>query len=214
MTDTPYDLTVLERPWLIGITGFARAGKDSIAAALAKYGYERRALADPLKQMALDIDPTVWMPAGWTCPVMVNPVPEGGDAANLSVLVATLGWENAKTIPDVRRFLQRLGTEGVRKHMGEDFWVRTLLLGLDGTKRYVVPDVRFLNEAEAIRAHGGVVWRVVRPGLKAGGHASEEEQTRIEADLTVMNFGSLEDLAEQVSFAFQVPAPAQPPTWL
>jgi len=51
----------------------------------------------------------------------------------------------------------------------------------------VIPDVRFKNELEAIRAHGGKLIRIVRQnaGLKggAGQHRSETEQTSMQDEL-------------------------------
>ena len=47
----------------------------------------------------------------------------------------------------------------------------------------VFSDVRFINEVDAIRAAGGMVWKIERPeaGLAgtAGQHASEKEQESI-----------------------------------
>jgi hypothetical protein len=52
-----------------------------------------------------------------------------------------------------------------------------------GQPRVVVEDVRFPNEVELIRARGGVLWRIDRPGLTAGRHVSEQLEVR--PDLTI-----------------------------
>lgn len=48
----------------------------------------------------------------------------------------------------------------------------------------VISDVRFINEVEAIRAAGGHVWKIERPGAglvgTAAQHASEQEQNSID----------------------------------
>jgi len=77
----------------------------------------------------------------------------------------------------------------------------------------VLTDCRFPNEAAAIRAAGGAIWRVVRPpsdvaaALGEGdpiaeqwwrGHASETEQDGIKADRTICNDGTLDDLRQAV----------------
>ena len=68
----------------------------------------------------------------------------------------------------------------------------------------VIPDVRHRNEIEAIRAGGGKVIRVVRPGAglqgATGKHTSETEQASIpdaDFDYVLVNDGSLEDLARK-----------------
>jgi hypothetical protein len=73
----------------------------------------------------------------------------------------------------------------------------------------VISDVRFRNEVDAIRAAGGVVWRIDRPGAgltgSAAAHASETEQDGIPVRLfhVVLNNGnkSLEQLRQLVGIA-------------
>ena len=188
---------------IVGVTGYKRSGKDSVAAVLTgSHGFKRVAFADPLKEMALAIDPYVEYVAGR----------HGGVFWRLSRVIDSEGWEAAKALPDVRRFLQRLGTEGVRDTLGPDAWLlcfRRALTGaadlvsahhatVDPQLKVVIPDVRFPNEAAAIREMGGQVWKVTRPGCASDGHASEAGIDRISADYTLGNSGSLEDLAQVV----------------
>ena len=52
----------------------------------------------------------------------------------------------------------------------------------------LLPDLRFLNEAEMIKAEGGEILRVFKgggPGTDSKSHVSEQEASRIEADHTV-----------------------------
>ena len=74
-----------------------------------------------------------------------------------------------------------------------------------------IPDVRFRNEFEAIRAAGGRGIRIVRPGAGLKGsyatHASEAEQMSIaddEFDYIIHNDKTLEDLAQAVRSMMQV----------
>jgi len=71
----------------------------------------------------------------------------------------------------------------------------------------VFSDVRFLNEAEAIREAGGVIWRVTRPGIADSGgvanHPSEVEQDKINPDLIIANVGTLADLVLMVLDAWE-----------
>lgn len=72
----------------------------------------------------------------------------------------------------------------------------------------VLTDCRFTNEAQAVRAAGGEVWRIVRPGASLAGaaalHPSEAEQESPEflslVNLTIDNSGTLEDLRTRVSY--------------
>lgn len=73
-----------------------------------------------------------------------------------------------------------------------------------------IPDVRFRNEITGIRAGGGKVIRVVRPGAglagAAGLHPSEKEQAEIpdeEFDGVIVNDGTLLDLQEKVSMLYR-----------
>ena len=67
-----------------------------------------------------------------------------------------------------RFIMQKFATEVAREvHPGTWVMAWERLLKLEqsyGHTRFVVDDVRFPNEVEAIRKLGGKVWRVVRPG--------------------------------------------------
>lgn len=169
----------------VGLAGFARSGKDSVGAVLVSEGFVRRSFATPMRQALCRLNPLV---------DTVNGVMPLMDALYL------LGsWEGLKVrAPGVRVLLQRFGTDVGRELFGEDFWVEQAFRGLpDGD--VVFTDVRFPNEAEAIRAGGGVVWNVVRPGVGvANGHVSESALAGFVFDETILNDGSLEDLRGKV----------------
>lgn len=141
---------------IIGVTGYAQHGKDSTGNVLIeRHGFVRYAFADQLKSMALALNPVV---QSYTFPRHPD---------TLQGVVGFLGWEKAKELGEVRRFLQVLGTEGVRDHLGEDAWINALdrSLNNDGLTRdsnIVITDVRFPNEALFVHRNGGEVWRVKR----------------------------------------------------
>ena len=141
---------------IIGITGHAQHGKDTTGQFLVtSYGFKRYAFADQLRSMALTLNPIIYSEG----PEVVT--------TRLADLVQSAGWDVAKKDPEVRRFLQVLGTEAVRDHLGEDAWVDSLdkRLNDDDLTRdsdVVITDVRFLNEVRFIRRNGGEVWRVKR----------------------------------------------------
>jgi hypothetical protein len=67
-----------------------------------------------------------------------------------------------------RRYLQLEGTERGRMVYGEDIWVETLFMWMQiyinrGIRRFIIPDVRFVNEVELIRDIGGKLIRVNAP---------------------------------------------------
>jgi len=72
----------------------------------------------------------------------------------------------------VREFLQRLGTDAIRKNVNPNAWINSLFSKYDKYCYWIVSDVRFIDEAEAIKDRGGIVIRVNRPGIKNNTHIS------------------------------------------
>jgi hypothetical protein len=134
---------------IIGLTGYAQHGKDTLADEFQKLLYERAAFAAALKTMLYELDPIIGLTdAGWS---------------TLQPAVDAHGWDVVKQTPEVRRLLQRFGTEVMRNHLGDEVWVELLGKRLDRDQRSVViTDVRFPNEAEAVHRWGGIVVRVTR----------------------------------------------------
>ena len=93
--------------------------------------------------------------------------------------------------------------------MGEDFWTMTASVAacraLHAGLPVVFEDCRFENEAATIRALGGILVRIDRPGAcgLASGHVSE---MGVEPDLTIMNDGTPDDLFEALIAALPVKA--------
>lgn len=177
---------------LIGLMGQKRSGKDTVAIHLVgRHGFARVAFADRLKKAALDLDPFVGM-----VPMRGNLSPI--EPTRLKDVVDYWGWEQAKEIPEVRRTLQRLGV--AMRHVQVDVWVNaTMIDAARAGDDVVVTDVRFPNEATAIRKFGGYLVRVDRPGLPDDdGHVSEHAWRSITPDYVVNNDGDLEHLAEEV----------------
>lgn len=180
---------------ILGLVGRKRVGKDTFAGRLvSEYGFTRLAFADNVRQAALDLDPIVDV-VPWRDEF--EPRDFGADVVHLSMLVEAEGWELAKERPEVRRVLQRFGTETIRK-LDPDFWVRPVMeqairLVKEG-RPVVITDVRFLNEAKAVERASGALIRIVRPGLDdRDTHASETELDRRWCDFVLMNDGTLED---------------------
>lgn len=87
----------------------------------------------------------------------------------------------------VRCLLQNYGTE-VRRRDKHSYWVdRWKHTHMSNAfENYVTDDVRFLNEAQAVRDMGGILIRLTRPDITSGGsHTSETEQLDIVTDYTI-----------------------------
>lgn len=161
-----------EAPRFIGLTGKIGSGKDTVGEILAEFGYERTTLATPIRQIAKAI--------GWT-----------GSKEELRDCPCC-------GLKQGRQLLQALGTEGLRSAFGEDVLVKWLLRRLDQSSRFVVTDVRFPTEADAIKRAGGQIWKVERTPQSSSLHASERAVEEIEGDVSIGNNGSLDELRTQV----------------
>lgn len=68
-----------------------------------------------------------------------------------------------------------------------------------GVRTIVVPDVRFANEASAIRRAGGEVWMVYRPECQpVAAHCSEDGIPLMYVDRLIVNSGSVQDMRMRV----------------
>lgn len=170
---------------LLGITGLKSSGKSTVADYLVlEHGYEIGSFALPLKQSVSAL-----------FGITLEEIEEWkNDPACTVTLTRPNGMRSSMTL---REFLQRYGTEAHRHvpAMGLDFWVN--LLGPSLHDRMVVPDVRFENEARIIRERGGRIIRVERQEV-AGSGDTHESEWGVQADATIVNDGSLEELYDFV----------------
>jgi hypothetical protein len=166
---------------IIGISGYAGSGKDTIAEYLcAKHGYKRIAFADAIRDFVYAINP------------IVKP------GLKLQDCVDEMGWDKAKTrVAEVRRLLQEVGVSA-RLQFGDDFWVKIALRDVAYTSNVVITDVRFPNEAQTIKDRDySQLWRIERPGVgPVNTHISETALDSWDSwDCKFINDGSLESLA-------------------
>jgi len=109
----------------------------------------------------------------------------------------------------VRELLQKLGTEAIRDGLHPNAWVNSLMCEYKRPKmseynpsNWIITDVRFPNELEAIEDVKGLTLKVVRPVKKskttARLHPSETSLDKAEFNYTIINDGSIEDLIEKV----------------
>ena len=130
----------------------------------------------------------------------MNPaVKDGG--YRVQSTVDAYGWDVAKTaFPEVRNMLQNLGV-GARKTFGDMFWVQQALRQVSPEGNFVITDVRYPNEAKAIREYdNSQIWRIKRSGIiPVNAHASETAMDEERVDQIFANSGTLEDLKVLIS---------------
>ncbi len=190
-------------PPLIGLIGRKRSGKNTFARGIHRLGWQEVAFADPLREAALALDPIVdTINTDTSCgdPDCCGDGYPDMQPVRLSSLVHDLGWERAKEeLPEVRRTLQRLGTDAVRA-LDSEFWLRIAAARIDArTAPVVVTDCRFPNEADAIRSRGGLIVRIVRPDLPPAtdAHPSETALDDYRANVVVTNNRSADELGAE-----------------
>lgn len=181
---------------IIGLSGYARSGKDEAAKVLVEeFGFTRVAFADKLRDFLYALNPLIIaekMEHGGTFPVF----------SHVQTIIDLYGWDGYKETEygaEVRRLLQRLGTEAGRETMWDSIWIDAAFAGVPEDAKVVVTDCRFPNEAEAIEKRGGRLWRVTRAGVgPANSHPSETSLDTYPFDVVLFNDGSLEDYHSQI----------------
>ena len=100
-----------------------------------------------------------------------------------------------------RMMLKKLGSDACNQNLHPNCWVNGLFQNYDELKsNWLITDVRFPQEVEAIKQRGGIVIRVVRPATEdKDAHISETALDNYnEFDFVIMNDTNLEDLEEKV----------------
>lgn len=120
----------------------------------------------------------------------------------------------------VRELLQKLGTDAMRDNLHENVWVNALFADYKGIitepakfggtaigeyPNWVITDMRFPNEMDAVYKREGFTIRVVRDYALRGGpedpknqHPSETALDNSHFDYEIINDGTIEDLIEKV----------------
>jgi hypothetical protein len=197
----------MDQPFIVGVSGKKRHGKDTVGQTLVgNGGFMQTAFADPLKLMAMEL---FWLSYDQCY---------GGPGIDRELIDPRWGLSP-------REIMQRIGTE-VGRNVHTEVWVRNTLKHIQDAfagrevnlhnqaerrfvphttfapktaSRWVITDCRFPNESEAVKAAGGIVVKVHRPGMASGDtHASETSVDLVKEDHLLINDGTLEDLAAQV----------------
>lgn len=151
---------------LIGLAGFKRSGKDTVARALGRTGFVRMAFADAVRQEVFARYPQAQQVAD----------------ADKERPQDFLGGRS------LRDLLIECG-QG-RREKDPDYWVNVLRESLDTHLRegrsVVVSDVRMRNEIAMLREHQATLVWVTRPGVTSNGHVTEQDLELL-CDLTLNN---------------------------
>lgn len=175
---------------IIGLTGPAGSGKDTVRQILEKdhLGCTGLAFADPMRAMLAPLLDLCGVGNEWMTQRELKELPIPGLGQSYRVLA------------------QRLGTEWGRS-INPDFWVKVAaasmaeVMNIKGPDTvFVISDVRFDNEAQWVKDHGGVIWHIHRPAAQAvAAHQSENGIRHELVDLNILNNNSLSDLDAEVT---------------
>ena len=165
---------------LIGLTGKARSGKDTVGNYLAKKEFTTYAMASPIKEACRVI-------FDWNDRHLHGDLKEVID-------------EMYEVTP--REAMQKLGTEFGRDMINTRLWELRATKEIQTTPNLVVTDIRFDNEAELIIKNGGFVMNIereMRNEIKGiGGHQSETGVSQKLITHNVNNNGSLKELYQRI----------------
>lgn len=157
---------------IIGISGKKQAGKDELCKALLKHAAVRGiriAFADAVKE-------------------------EVAKACGVTVTFVNTNKERFRPI------LQWWGTDFRRYYAGDNYWVEKAFekitnAAMLGHKLIVIPDVRFISEADPLLNGGAYLVRVSRPLQVEDTHISEIELDAYpDFHSVVLNRGTISDL--------------------
>ena len=94
----------------------------------------------------------------------------------------------------VRELLQGVG-QGLRDAIDPNLWIKALFANTKNWSNYIIADVRYPNEVDAIKERNGVLLRINRKDAGAGNHSSETALDNYkEWDLVIDNNSTKEDL--------------------
>jgi hypothetical protein len=173
---------------IIGISGKATAGKDTVAYYYSKYSKDRCTIlhfADSLK----DCCQGLLIPFG-TYDMSLQETKK--------LIIPWMGKDYT-----VRNLLQDVGN-AFRDSITPDFWVNIMIGKIAAINKngsidtILIPDVRYPNEFRMIKDLGGEVWRVERPNIEIMNHVSEIALDDYTFDKVIENKGTITDLQNTI----------------
>jgi hypothetical protein len=173
---------------IIGLVGFIGNGKGTVADLLVeRHGYFKESFANSVKDACAAI-------FGWDRAMLEGDTPESRAWREQSDT-----WWSRKLGREFspRLALQLMGTEAGRDVFHADIWVHTVLRRCEQApyNNYVIADVRFPNEINAIVNSGGKIIRVRRGPDPEWYQTAFKQNTAHEDDLWMLQ--DSEELMEQ-----------------
>lgn len=141
----------MSKPLLICLHGASEAGKDEFAKGLIKHGVMPYAFGDKLKEFAYATNPIITITDRLDSKLVV---------IRLQDYVDEHGWEEAKKHPEVRAYIQRVGTEAGQVVLGQKVWAKLVKKQIEAFEdnaplsdltHKVVKDMRFPHEFEVMQ---------------------------------------------------------------
>lgn len=163
---------------IIGLIGGKGVGKDTLGGILSDLlpSYETVAFADPLKEI---------------CSCITNTKIGNWYDQNMKNQKLKFPWEDYT----YRIFMQKLGTDVMRKHLRDSVWIDCLFSRHQKKKDLIITDIRFNDEARAVILRGGITILVSRELDNKDPH--ESEVLDIDPDyinVIIDNNGTISDL--------------------
>lgn len=201
-TDNPFQAPVKPKA-LIGVSGVAGSGKDSVGDVLVKkYGFQKFSFSDQLyEEVSKAFDVRIEDLKSRSLKEVPNDhlklkyCRDSGFTRALShALFCTKGYGYGGVPMSPREILQLWGTE-YRRHQDPNYWIKRSKDWFDALppgSRAVNVSVRFPNEMDWIHAEGGVCARVVRPGYEPiNAHSSDRLLVDGHFDFIIVNHRDL-----------------------
>lgn len=179
---------------LIGLTGPAGCGKDTVARFLCDtQEFRQISLAEPIK---LGIVAMFGIPMEYLTDRELKEQP-----------LKILGGKSP------RQVMQTLGTEWAREMVDEDIWINIAQQQIDYNNQLtaannlylrgiVISDIRFESEAKWLRDQGGELWHIRRtnnPHAVNTNHESEKQVKPLCSEPFIVNHGSIDQLHDQIA---------------
>lgn len=203
-------------PTIVGLAGPAGSGKDTVADLLRTHArFNKHAFADLLRHEVCDafaIEPLL---------LTYRPTKEEPHAALALAkckdhsFIGALLYCSALEAEDgshseilarprsPRQIMQWWGTEYRRQH-NQGYWTGAVVASVNYSCKnflmhHAITDVRFENEAQAVRNMGGVIWQVKRPGSAVDRtHASESDGSQFQPEAVINNSHDIRHLQSVV----------------
>lgn len=186
-----WTLPLSDLPPVIGLCGYAGAGKTTAASVLVRnHGYTRLRYAAPIKAAVAAIIAAGSGDSGYARRCVDGDLKERP--------CAELGGATPRVA------MQTLGTEWGRRYLGELAWLNIMQMRagalLAEGRRIVIDDVRFDDEARQVKRLGGPVLLVQRADVvRRSAHKSEDLPPY---DAVIRNDGDESDLARSIGRMF------------